>query len=417
MVSYMPWKHSLSSHTKAAKPRQMESILREGELLRKFIRGVPLRKAWMGAVCLLMALCLLPSGEGTALGTAASPAIAEERLNTKVISAYVYDRGDLKFRDEDAGYLSQINYSFALIENGRVTGDHWNAIETFKAFIAKHPDIIPVLAVGGWGADGFSQAASTAKGRETFVESAMELMDKHGFLGIDIDWEYPGSSVAGIASSPEDNDNLLLLLKDLRTALDEKTAQDGQKRYLTIAVGGSKQYADKLDCVTIASLVDQVNIMTYDLMGGDKITGHHTALYASDLKSPSGDAAIKAFVQAGVPGDKIMLGAAFYGRAWRQVKSEDQNGLHQAAGTSGNKSYGYPAIVDLLKDGYTRYWDENAGAPYLFNGSTFISYEDTESIAVKGAYASENDLQGVMFWEYGQDTTGELLKALFSAME
>ena len=417
MVSYMPWKHSLSSLTKVAKPRQIELILREGELLRKIIRGVPLHKVWMGIVCLLMAICLMPASKGASLNTATAPAIAEERLNTKVISAYVYDRGDLQFRDEDAGYLSQINYSFALIKDGRVSGDHWNAVETFKAYIAKHPDVIPVMAVGGWGADGFSQAASTEQGRETFVNSAMELMDKHGFMGIDIDWEYPGSSVADIASSPEDNDNLLLLLKDLRARLDEKTEQDDQKRYLTIAVGGSKEYADKLDCVTIASLVDQVNIMTYDLMGGDRVTGHHTALYPSNAESPSGDTAIQAFVQAGVPKEKIMLGAAFYGRAWRQVKSEDQNGLHQSAGTSGNKSYAYPEIVGLLKDGYTRYWDENASAPYLFNGSTFISYEDTESIAIKGAYATDHGLNGVMFWEYGQDTTGDLLKALSSAME
>jgi len=417
MVSYIPWKYSISIYTKAANPRQMELIFREGELLTEFIWGVSLRKVCMGAVCFLMALCLILANPSTAVNAATTPAIAEERLNTKVISAYVYDRGDLQFRDEDAGYLSQINYSFALIKDGQVTGNHWAAIDTFEEYIDKHPNIIPVMAIGGWGADGFSQAASTAEGRKTFVQSAMELMDKHGFLGIDIDWEYPGSSVAGIASSPEDNDNLILLLKELRTALDAKTEQDGKKRILTIAVGGSKEYADKLDCVTIASLVDQVNIMTYDLMGGEKTTGHHTALYPSNAESPSGDAAIQAFIEAGVPSEKIMLGAAFYGRAWRQVETEEQNGLHQSAGTSGNKSYAYPDIIDLLSDGYTRYWDESASAPYLFNGNTFVSYEDTESIALKGTYANDNGLQGVMFWEYGQDKTGELLKALFSAME
>lgn len=413
----MPWENSISRHTKAANPRQMELILREGELLKRLKRVASLRRAWMGAVCFFMAVYLLTASQSMAIHASTAPAIAEERLNTKVISAYVYDREDMLFRFEDAGYLSQINYSFALIKDGKVTGNHWTVIDTFKEFMDNHPDIIPVMAIGGWGADGFSQAASSAEGRKIFVQSAMELMDKHGFLGIDIDWEYPGSSVAGIASSPKDNENLLLLLKDLRCALDEKTKQDGKKRILTIAVGGSKEYADKLDCVAIASVVDQVNIMTYDLMGGEKITGHHTALYPSNADSPSGDAAIQAFIKAGVPREKIMLGAAFYGRAWRQVESEEQNGLHQTAGTSGNKSYAYPDIISLLSDGYVRYWDESAKAPYLFNGSTFVSYEDTESIALKGAYASNNGLQGVMFWEYGQDTSGALLKALFTAME
>ena len=384
--------------------------------MKRFVRGAPWRTVFMGIICVLMTMCLLYVAPSTDFDTVSVPAIAEERLNTKVISAYVYDRGDLQFREEDAGKLTQINYSFALIKDGLVTGDHWSAIDIFKDYVSRHPDIMPVMAIGGWGADGFSQAAATAKGRETFVHSAMELMDKHDFLGVDIDWEYPSSSVAGIASSPEDNDNLLLLLSDLRTALNAKIEQDGRRRILTIAVGGSREYAQKLNCVAIASLVDQVNIMTYDLMGGDKITGHHTALYPSNNDSPSGDAAVKAFIQAGVPSEKIMLGAAFYGRAWRQVKNEEQNGLHQAAGTSGNKSYSYPEIMQLLKDGYIRYWDENAKAPYLFDGSTFISYEDTESIAVKGAYAKDNGLQGVMFWEYGQDATGELLRTLYSAV-
>ena len=31
--------------------------------------------------------------------------------------------------------------------------------------------------------------------------------------GIDIDWEYPGSSAAGIKSSPQDRENFTLLLK------------------------------------------------------------------------------------------------------------------------------------------------------------------------------------------------------------
>ena len=386
--------------------------------MKTFLRGVSPRSVWMGLVCVIMIVCLASSGFSVSVEAVSPPAIAEERLLTKMVSAYVYDKAGLSFREEDAKYLSQMNYSFALIKNGIVTGDHWKAIDEFEAFISRNSHIVPVMAIGGWGADGFSQAAATENGRKAFVESTMELMDKHHFLGVDIDWEYPGSSVAGIASSSDDADNLLLLLRDLRTALDEKTSLDGKKRYLTIAVGGSKEYADKLDCLAIATLVDQVNVMTYDLMGSKKVTGHHAALYPSESGYPSGDAAIQAFEAAGIPRDKLVLGAAFYGRAWRDVQSDQDNGLHQNAGTSGNKSYGYPAILNMLEKGdYTRYWDVNASAPYLFDGSTFISYEDTQSIAAKGAYAKENNLLGVMFWEYGQDTTWELVKALFTALE
>ena len=387
--------------------------------MKKFFLDFPHHRWWMGAVCLMMALSLAAIPMNIAMPGSGAEADTKERLSTMAVSAYVFDRGNLAFRDEDAQYVTQMNYSFALIEDGKVSGSHWNAIDAFKEYIRRHPHILPIMAVGGWGADGFSQASSTESGRTAFVESAIQLMQEHGFLGIDIDWEYPGSSVAGIKSRKDDPDNLLLLMKALRSAFDDLTAQDGAKRYITIAVGGSKQYADKLDCVAIGQLADQVNVMTYDLRGFEKVTGHHTGLYPQlgDKAGISADAALEAFEKAGIPKDKLMMGAAFYGRAWRSVKSSNDNGLGQKAGTSGNKTYGYGAIEAMVSDGsYTRYWDENALAPYLFNGSTFISYEDEESIAAKGAYAKENGLMGVMFWEYGQDKTGTLVKALYTAM-
>ena len=81
----------------------------------------------------------------------------------------------------------------------------------------------------------FSQAASTADGRARFVDSTLVLMERYGFLGVDIDWEYPGSSAAGIASSANDRKNFTLLLQALREGLDSLTAQDGKPRMLAVA--------------------------------------------------------------------------------------------------------------------------------------------------------------------------------------
>ena len=391
--------------------------------MKIFKGGTLPRKWWMGAVSLAMACCLVLTAFPAAGPADAEPVVITEDTNEggtpQVVSAYVFDSGSsVKLRDEDAAYINQMNYSFALIRDGKVSGSHWKAIKTFQKYISKHPNILPVVAVGGWGADGFSQAASTEKNRETFVKSAIELMDEYGFLGIDIDWEYPGSSAAGIKSSNDDPENLILLLIDLRVALDAKTAEDGKRRLLSIAVGGGKQYADALDSLLIGTLVDQVNVMTYDMQGFAKVTGHHTALYPREDEGSAGAAAaMDAFSQAGIPREKLMMGAAFYGRAWRKVLSDENDGLGQVAGTTGNKTYGYSAILGLLDKGsYTRNWDDEAMAPYLFNGSTFISYEDPESITAKGEFARETGLMGVMFWEYGLDKTGTLVKTLYSAM-
>ena len=48
-----------------------------------------------------------------------------------------------------------------------------------------NPELKIVLSVGGWGADGFSQAARTKEGRERFAASALAIVKEYGLDGID----------------------------------------------------------------------------------------------------------------------------------------------------------------------------------------------------------------------------------------
>jgi chitinase len=68
--------------------------------------------------------------------------------------------------------------------------------------------------------------------------------------------------------------------------------------------------------------------------------------------------------------------------------------------------------------GFVRMWDSRAQAPYLWNKDTrtFISYDDPESLRLKGAYIRDKGLGGAMFWEYYADHTGVLLDTLYRAL-
>ena len=118
--------------------------------------------------------------------------------------------------------------------------------------------------------------------------------------------------------------------------------------------------------------------------------------------------------------DQIVIGAAFYGRAWKGVTPE-QNGLYQRNGGSYIGWSAYHQIREKFeeKNGFIRYWDEVAKAPYLFNStdSIFVSYDDTASVKLKTKYAIDNNLGGIMFWELGNDTKEDnsLLDAIFEA--
>ena len=327
-----------------------------------------------------------------------------EKRKKYVFASYVYGEGFDRLRAQDIRRMTHMNLAFGLIQEGRVTADSLplKRLGTYKEI---NPSIKLILSVGGWGADGFSQAAATVEGREKFAESAVEILLRWGFDGIDIDWEYPGTSVAGIASSPEDKENFTYLMRDLREALDAAGRRQGRYYLLSCAVGASQAFVDRTEMDQVAMVCDLINLMTYDLRGGPpKFTGHHANLYpqTGDEEGPSGVKTVEIFQEAGVPLGKMVLGAAFYGRRWDQVLSAENNGLNQPTADLAGWDGEYEDIVAKIgKDGFVRYWDDQAKAPYLFNGTTFISYEDEESILAKCWYIKEKGLAGMMYWEYG----------------
>lgn len=328
---------------------------------------------------------------------------------------YIMDSHNMQLRDEDAHALDQLNYSFALIKDGRADGSHWMGLKQVQSFLKKHPHIDGVVSIGGWGADGFSDACLTEEGRNILADSLLKLMDDCGFVGIDVDWEYPGVPGTGIVSREEDVENWYAFLTILREGLDEREVLHGREYHLSVALGAGDSQLAVLDAARLAPLLDQAVVMAYDLSGFDRITGHHAGLYPNENRPMSGAKAVRTLVDGGFPADKILLGMPAYGRVWRQV-SGGGDGLDQRANTSGNKTISFDEILRLEKQGYTRYYDEKAQAAWWFDGTTFVSGEDDHSIAYKGQWIVENDLQGAAVWQYTQDQSGAMLVMLDAAL-
>jgi len=141
--------------------------------------------------------------------------------------------------------------------------------------------------------------------------------------------------------------------------------------------------------------------------------GHHTNLYNYAKTKSSAKTAIDMFVEAGVPKEKVVMGAAFYSRKWDGVVNAN-DGYRQEAETFGDFGPDYGELADeyINKNGYVRYWDDDAKAPYLFNGESYISYDDEESMGHKIEYLKAEGLYGIMYWEYKCDTTRTLTKAM-----
>jgi chitinase len=334
-----------------------------------------------------------------------------------MIAAYALDESLPHVTARDAERMTRLNVAFGLVRDGEVSCAHLKNVSSIAELRRHNPGIQLVLSVGGWGAGGFSEAAATAPGRRQFAESAARAVAELELDGIDIDWEYPCIGVAGIAASPADRRNYTLLLEETRRALDNIA---GRRRLLTIAAGADRYFIDATQMRDAQEYLDEVQLMTYDMRGGfQTLTGHHACLHDStgDLFRISAEGSVKLFIEAGVPREKLVMGAAFYSRRWKGVPNVNRGLFQNAAGTGEFfEHYDKLEAEYVNKNGFTRYWDEEACAPWLFNGDTFISYEDEESIRCKCEFIKMEGLAGIMYWEHGCDGTGKLLGAMHEGL-
>ncbi len=329
------------------------------------------------------------------------------------ILGYVTDRALPGVTEADARKLTHINIAFGLVKDGLADVSRCKHLACLPRIRAWNPGIKLVLSIGGWGAGGFSNMALTEDGRRAFAESCARICDQHALDGIDIDWEYPCNASANIDADPRDKETFTQLLWALRDALPGKI--------VSIAAGASDRFIRDTEMQKVQEPLDYVQLMTYDIRSGFcREAGHHTALYPSEKGNPRLCAAetVEAFHAAGVPYEKIVIGAAFYARRWGGVPDED-HGLFQPAGTigQGGPDYGELAANYIGKNGWTRYWDDKAQAPWLYKDGEFISYDDERSIAAKCEYLLQKGLLGIMYWEHGCDGTRALLSCMADALQ
>ena len=310
---------------------------------------------------------------------------------------------------------------------------HFNQLRKLKA---RHPHLRIVISIGGWlGSIYFSDAALTEASRESFVNSCIDIFIKGNlpvenraggigaaagiFDGIDIDWEYPLSDgVEGIRHNENDNDNLSKLYALFRS----KLAKINPNLLLTAAVPATESGLKKYNITEDQKYLNWYLLMTYDFCGGwDPLTGHHANLLSSNESKDSFDNSIKLLLNKYlVSKEKIIPGAAFYGKNWK-VKNPQNNGLYQqgviAPGIYEAGFNYYRDMIPLLKKGYKYFWDTTAAAPYLFSetDSIFYTLDDAQSIALKAHYVDAFGLRGLMFWEIsGDDSNGTLVNTIYT---
>ncbi|MDE7242687.1 MAG: S-layer homology domain-containing protein [Oscillospiraceae bacterium] len=309
-----------------------------------------------------------------------------------------------------AGLLTQINYAFAEIDPDTWTltladpvRDRKN-LAGLRALRQENPELKIVLTAGGWdGSVWFSDTASSKTRRETFAKSCAALVREEDLDGIDINWEYPVSGgTAGTHHRSADRENFTLLLQAVRGELD--LLGDG---YVLTATGAAETgFLKKIEPSAAADVTDYIFLMAYDFSGPwETRTGFNAPL--DSIRKSAG-----AYLQAGIPAEKLVLGMPLYGYRYEGVNGSS-GGLNSPFKSAA--SITYDAVLNKYLPAFSVQRSPSAQVPYLYQDGVFLSYDDPESIAAKAAFAREAGLAGIGFWELSQDPGGTLLASATAA--
>ena len=341
--------------------------------------------------------------------------IPGDRL-THVIYAFVdlSAQGEITLFDPWAAVQKTFTGDQAVSGNATLPGNFGQLAELKVLY----PHLRVSVAVGGWTlSTHFSTVLATPEGRETASESVLDfLRDYPVFDGVDFDWEYPGGGGLGSNSAdPADGTHYALFLGLVRSKLDQLGEERDRFYEISVASPAGSAKIANFNLAGVAAHIDFFNVMTYDFHGAwESVTGH-LAGFEGDSTGYDIRTTIDLYRAAGVPPEKIVLGAPLYTRAWGGVDGGTNGGYGQTSTATAPGTFpdapGMYDYKDLAEEwlaglgGWELYWDDSAGAAYLYSEESriFSSFETPGTIAFRAEWAQHQGLRGMMFWDLSSD--------------
>ncbi|KAK2709088.1 hypothetical protein QYM36_012939 [Artemia franciscana] len=366
----------------------------------------------------------VPSSTAT---TTRAPTPSTERPTTedtgvKVICYFTnwawYRPGDGKYTPSniDESLCTHIVYGFATLDRNKLVMkvyDSWADLDNnfYKRVVALREKGVRVsIALGGWNdslGNKYSLLVNDPEARKKFVKNAVEFVEKYGFDGLDLDWEYPVCwQVDCNAGPPSDKEGFSAWVKELSAEFKPRGWT------LSAAVSPSKKVIDAgYDVPVLSEYLDWIGVMTYDYHGQwDKKTGHVAPLYyhpEDDIEYFNTNFTMNYWKEKGAASNKLTMGVPLYGQAFT-LADKNVNGLNAkatGAGSAGQytRQAGFLAYYEICsriqKGGWTVVQDpESRMGPYAYKGNQWVSFDDADMIKRKAQKIKDWDLAGVIVW-------------------
>lgn len=329
-----------------------------------------------------------------------------------------YKPSDGKFfpEDIDPSLCTHIIYSFALLDNETLlmkSSDEWTDIDNKFYHRVTHLKYTSkakiILALGGWmdsSSDKYYRLMRDSKAREKFISHCIEYLERYGFQGLDLDYEYVGCWQGDCTQGKSDEKFFFIeFVKELSAAFAPRGLS------LSASVPTNEIILKKgYDIPALSKYLDFINLMTYDMAGAwSGKTAHHSSIshHKGDEVSLNSEWVIQYWIQHGAAPEKLMLGIPMYGIGFT-LRDPDMHYLHApilGSGKAGDftQSEGTLAFYEIcnrtLFQNWKTYQDPKMKmGPYSWNEDQWVGYDSPLSVQRKTKLISEYGLGGAMVW-------------------
>ncbi|KAH8339656.1 hypothetical protein KR067_012162, partial [Drosophila pandora] len=334
-----------------------------------------------------------------------------------------YRPGQGKFlpEDIDSNLCTHIVYGFIVLDSNTLTvktHDSWADIDNRfyeRVLEYKKKGIRVTVAIGGWNdslGSKYARLVLNPSSRKRFIASVLSFLEKYGFEGLDLDWEYPVCwQVDCSKGSPAEKQGFTNLVMELSIAFKAKNL------LLSAAVSPSKLVIDTgYDIPQLSRYFDWIAVMTYDFHGHwDKQTGHVAPLYYLDTDTNpyfNSNFSIHYWLKNGAPASKIVMGMPLYGQSFSLANQKQKSLNDKTIGPGKAGTYtraggflAYYEICENINNGGWKVIKDPIGriGPYAYSGNQWVSYDDVMDIRRKAQYVKHMKLGGGMVWAVDLD--------------